>query len=166
MGYPAGLDFVGDGLSPDEKNILDWADSRLFTNPNFLASIYGPGNWPSEVKLASVQAIPLLMLAIDIQKKSDGRHVISWEVDSLDRILDELGIYEGVCASCYGKSDYDTVDKAIDDYIPIVSDPKHVHREMLVDDQDLYTIVITTYIPPRQVGDGPWTPWYADYYHR
>ena len=26
--------------------------------------------------------------------------------------------------------------------------------------------VITTYIPPRQVGDGPWTPWYADYYHR
>ena len=35
-----------------------------------------------------------------------------------------------------------------------------------VDDQDLYTIVITTYIPPRQVGDGPWTPWYADYYHR
>ena len=38
--------------------------------------------------------------------------------------------------------------------------------EHFVDDQDLYTIVITTYIPPRQVGDGPWTPWYADYYHR
>ena len=37
--------------------------------------------------------------------------------------------------------------------------------ERSVDDQDLYTIVITTYIPPRQVGDGPWTPWYADYYH-
>ena len=36
---------------------------------------------------------------------------------------------------------------------------------LTVDDQDLYTIVITTYIPPRQVGDGPWTPWYADYYH-
>ena len=36
----------------------------------------------------------------------------------------------------------------------------------IVDDQDLYTIVIRTYIPPRQVGDGPWTPWYADYYHR
>ena len=34
-----------------------------------------------------------------------------------------------------------------------------------VDDQDLYTTVITTYIPPRQVGDAPWTPWYADYYH-
>ena len=26
--------------------------------------------------------------------------------------------------------------------------------------------MIRTYIPPRQVGDGPWTPWYADYYHR
>ena len=77
--YPAGLDFVGDGLSPDEKNILDWADSRLFDNPNFLASKYGPDNWPSDVKLASVQAIPLLMLAIDIQKKPDGKHVISWE---------------------------------------------------------------------------------------
>ena len=129
--YPAGLDFVGDGLSPEEKNILDWADSRLFSNRNFLVSIYGPDNWPSEVKLASVQAIPLLMLAIDIQKKSDGKHIVSWDVDSLDRILDELAIYEGVCISCYGKNDYDTVSKAIDNYLPIVSDPKHVHREML-----------------------------------
>ena len=129
--YPAGLDFVGDGLSPEEKNILDWADSRLFSNRNFLVSIYGPDNWPSEVKLASVQAIPLLMLAIDIQKKSDGKHIVSWDVDSLDRILDELAIYEGVCISCYGKNDYDTVSKAIENYLPIVSDPKHVHREML-----------------------------------
>ena len=40
-----------------------------------------------------------------------------------------------------------------------------IHDSPYVDDQDLYTIVITTYIPPRQVGDGPWTPWYADYYH-
>ena len=48
------------------------------------------------MKLASVQAIPLLMLAIDIEKKADGKHVISWELDGLDRILDELGIYEGV----------------------------------------------------------------------
>ena len=69
---------------------------------------YGPDNWPSDVKLASVQAVPLLMLAIDIQKKSDGKHVISWDVDGLDRLLDELGIYEGVCTSCYGKADYDT----------------------------------------------------------
>ena len=43
---------------------------------------------------------------------------------------------------------------------------RHEKEAMVtVDDQDLYTIVITTYIPPRQVGDGPWTPWYADYYH-
>ena len=129
--YLSELDFVGDGLSPHEKNVLDWADSRLFTNPNFLASKYGPDNWPSDVKLASVQAIPLLMLAIDIQKKSDGKHVINWEVDGLDRILDELGVYEGLCTSCYGKADYDTVDKVIDNYLPIVSDLKHVHREML-----------------------------------
>ena len=129
--YPAGLDFVGDGLNPDEKDILDWADSRLFTNPNFLASTYGPDNWPSEVKLASVQAVPLLMLAIDIQKKSDGKHVISWDVDGLDRLLDELGIYEGVCTSCYGKADYDTPYKVAHNYSPIVKDPRHIHREML-----------------------------------
>ena len=129
--YPAGLDFVGDGLSPDEKNILDWADSRLFTNPNFLASKYGSDNWPSDVKLASAQAVPLLMLAIDIQKESDGKHVISWEVDSLDRILDELGVYKGVCTSCYGKTDYDTIDDVLKNHDPIVNDPRHVHREIL-----------------------------------
>ena len=131
MGYPAGLDFVGDGLSSDEKNILDWADSRLFTNPNFLASKYGPDNWPSEVKLASVQAVPLLMNAIDIQKKSDGKHVINWEKDSLDRILDKLDVYKGVTVSRHGKDAYDTVDKVVKNYFPIVNDPAHVHREML-----------------------------------
>ena len=129
--YPASLDFVGDGLSLEEKNTLDWADSRLFTNPSFLASRYGPDNWPSEVKLASAQAVPLLMLAVDIQEKADGKHVISWELDGLDLILDELGIYEGVCTSCYGKDHYNTVDEVIDNYDPIVDDPGHVHREML-----------------------------------
>ena len=129
--YPAGLDFVGDGLSADELEILDWADSRLFTNPNFLSSRYGPDNWPSDVKLASVQAVPLLMLAIDIQKKADGKHVINWELDSLDRILDDLGVYEGVCVTCYGKSDYGTREKVTENYEPVVADPRHVHREML-----------------------------------
>ena len=129
--YPSGLDFVGDGLSSNEKNILDWADSRLFTNPNFLASRYGPDNWPSEVKLASVQAVPLLMLAIDVQQKSDGKHVINWEKDSLDRILDELDVYKGVSVSRHGKDAYDTVDKVVKNYFPIVNDPGHVHREML-----------------------------------
>ena len=128
--YPSELDFVGDGLSPDEQNVLDWADSRLFSNESFLASKYSPNNWPSDVKLASVQAIPLLMNAIDIEKKADGKHVINWEVDSLDRILDDLGIYKGVCVSCYGKA-YDTVDKVVDNYEPIVADQRHVHRGML-----------------------------------
>ena len=39
------------------------------------------------------------MLEIDIEKKPNGKHVITWGVDSLDRILDDLGIYEGVCVS-------------------------------------------------------------------
>ena len=129
--YPEELDFVGDGLSAEEKDVLDWADSRLFANESFLGSKYGPDTWPSDVKLASVQAIPLLMLAIDIEKKADGKHVIDWELDSLDRILDELGVYEGVCVSCYGKSEYETVEEVRTNYEPIVSDPQHVHRELL-----------------------------------
>ena len=28
----------------------------------------------------------------------------AWEMDSLDRVLDDLGIYEGFCVHCYGKS--------------------------------------------------------------
>ena len=42
------MDFVRDGLNAEEKNILDWADSRLFSNPAFLASKWGPDNWPSD----------------------------------------------------------------------------------------------------------------------
>ena len=71
------------------------------------------------------------MNAIDIQKKSDGKHVINWEVDSLDRILDELDVYKGVSVSRHGKDAYDTVDKVVKNYFPIVNDPAHVHREML-----------------------------------
>ena len=127
----AGMDFVRDGLNAEEKNILDWADSRLFSNPAFLASKWGPDKWPSEVKTASVRAIPLLMLEIDIEKRSDGKHVITWGVDSLDRVLDDLGIYEGVCVSCYGKDNYASVDEVRKNQYPIVNDQKHVHREML-----------------------------------
>ena len=87
--YPARFDFVSDGLSSSERKILDVADSRLFSNPNFLQSKYSPDNWPSDVKKASVQAIPLLMQEINIQKKSNGKHVITWPVVSLDRILDD-----------------------------------------------------------------------------
>ena len=125
------MDFVRDGLNAEEKNILDWADSRLFSNPAFLASKWGPDNWPSEVKTASVQAIPLLMLEIDMEKKPDGKQVITWGVDSLDRVLDDLGIYEGVCVSCYGKDNYASVDEVRKNQYPIVNDQKHVHREML-----------------------------------
>ncbi len=125
------MDFVRDGLNAEEKNILDWADGRLFSNHAFLASKWGPDNWPSEVKTASVQAIPLLMLEIDIQKKPDGKHVVNWRVDSLDRVLDDLGIYEGVCVSCYGKDNYASIDEVRKHQYPIVNDQKHVHREML-----------------------------------
>ena len=125
------MDFVRDGLTTEEKNVLDWADSRLFSNPAFLDSMWGPDNWPSDVNTASVQAIPLLMLEIDIRKKSDGKHIITWGVDSLDRVLDGLGIYEGVCVSCYGKDHYASVDELRKNQYHVVNDPRHVHREML-----------------------------------
>ena len=127
----AEMDFVRDGLNAEEKNVLDWADSRLFSNPAFLASKWGPDKWPSEVKTASTQAIPLLMLEIDIEKKPNGKHVVTWGVDSLDRVLDDLGIYEGLCVSCYGKDNYASVDEVRKNQYPIVNDQKHVHREML-----------------------------------
>ena len=128
---PADHDFVRDGLSAGEKEVLDWADSRLFRNENFRASKWDLDNWPSDVKTASVQAIPLLMLEIDIQKMANGHHVVSWEMDSLDRVLDDLGIYPGMCVYCYGKSGYDTIDGIRDNYVPIIRGQGHVHREML-----------------------------------
>ena len=128
---PAQYDFVGDGLSGSEKEVMDWADSRLFSNESFLESRWGPDNWPSDVWTASVQAIPLLMLEIDIQKKANGKHVINWEVDSLDRVLDGLGIYEGVCVHCYGKTGYDTRARVNTSYASIVYNQQHIHREML-----------------------------------
>ena len=128
---PADHDFVRDGLSAGEREVLDWADSRLFRNENFRASKWDLDNWPSDVKAASVQAIPLLMLEIDIQKRSNGHHVVSWEPDRLDRVLDDLGIYPGFCVHCYGKSGYDTIDGIRDNYVPIIRGQGHVHREML-----------------------------------
>ena len=118
------MDFVRDGLNAEEKNILDWADSRLFSNPAFLTSKWGPDNWPSDVKTASVQTIPLLMLEIDIEKKSNGKHVITWDVDSLDRILDDLGIYEGACTSIVmGRTSTKLLRQFAVIIDPIVTDP-------------------------------------------
>ncbi len=125
------MDFVRDGLNAEEKNVLDWADSRLVSNPAFMASKWGPDKWPSEVKTASVQAIPLLMVEIDIQNRSNGQHIITWGMDSLDQVLDDLGIYPGMCTHCYGKSGYGTVDGIRDNYVPVIRSQEHVHREML-----------------------------------
>ena len=124
-------DFVSGSLTSEEKKILDWADSRIFSNPEFLASKYSPNNWPSQVKNDSVRAFLELMKEIDVEKKSNGKHVINWGVDSLDRILDDLDVYKDMCTSCYGKNDYNTRDQVRANYEPIVNDPGHVHREML-----------------------------------
>ena len=159
----AEYDFLRDGLSAEEREILDWADSRLFSNPNFLASQWGPDNWPythskesqgryesamrsrgiqnqngsgdtvadAAIRSLSVQAVILMMLEIDIQRKTNGKHVVKWEVDGLNRVLDDLGIYPGQCIHCFGKSGYDTVDGIGDNYVPIIWGHGHVHREIL-----------------------------------
>ena len=150
---PPEYDFVSDGLSAEETNILDWADSRLFNNPSFLESRWGPDNWPfrlppdsyaptskftpenplpdTELRTASVQAIVLLMLEIDIPQKATGHHVVSWEVDSLDRVLDGLGVYPGLCVHCHGRRGYDTREGIRDNYGPLIFETGHTHREML-----------------------------------
>ena len=129
---PAEYDFVSDGLSADETMLLDWADTRLFSNPNFLQSKWGPDNWPSNITTASAQALVLMMQEINIQKSADGEHVVSWEKDSLDIILDRLDVYPDLCVYCYGKTGYDDIDDGIDDnYIPVIRSEGHVHREML-----------------------------------
>ena len=151
----AEYDFLRDGLSAVERRILDWADSRLFGNPAFLESEFGPDSWPMalrnyveeatrqnisgpgdpaavhEFRVASVQAVVLMMLEIDIEKKTNGKHIVSWEVDSLDRVLDGLGIYEGVCVHCYGKTGYDTRDGILENYLPLIVTAEHMHREKL-----------------------------------
>ena len=152
---PAKYDFLRDGISADERRTLYWADSRLFRNPAFLESGFGPDSWPMalrnyveeatrqnisgpgdpaadhEFRVASVQAVVLMMLEIDIEKKSNGKHIVSWEVDSLDRILDDVGIYEGMCVHCYGKTGYDTRDGIHENYLPLIVTAGHMHREKL-----------------------------------
>ena len=144
-------DIVSDGLSAGEKKLLDVADSRLFGNPAFLASTWGPDRWPvevhgfmqassvqtpggllsdEEIRLASARAIIALMQEIDVEKKANGHHLVSWEVDGLDRVLDDLGVYPGLCIHCYGKTGYDTRD-GLDENYGVIIEQGHVHREML-----------------------------------
>ena len=147
----AEYDFVSDGLSAEERKILDWADSRLFSNPAFKASMWGPDYWPvevhgfmqassvqtpggplsdEEIRLASARANIALMQEIDVEKKANGHHLVGWDVDGLDRVLDDLGVYPGLCVHCYGKTGYDTRN-GLDENYGVIIEQGHVHREML-----------------------------------
>ena len=128
---PAEYDFVSDGLSAEEQRLLDWADSRLFSNEAFLDSRWESDEWPFDVKTASVQATLLLMREIGIEKEANGKHITSWEVHALDRVLDDLTVYSGMCVHCYGKAGYDKIDGIADNYAPVIRGQGHVHREML-----------------------------------
>ena len=128
-GYTDRPGFVSGSLTAEEKQILEWADSRIFSNESFNASEYGPANWPSEVKRDSARAVLELMQAIDIEKKSNGKHVVSWEKDSLDRIMDELDVYKGMCVRCYDRDGYDTIDGIKYNYVPIIRSQEYVHRK-------------------------------------
>ena len=96
-------------------------------------AISSPGDPSADhgFRVASAQAVVLMMLEIDIEKKSNGKHIVSWEVDSLDRILDDVGIYEGMCVHCYGKTGYDTRDGIHENYLPLIITAEHMNREKL-----------------------------------
>ena len=128
-GYTDRPGFVSGSLTAEEKQILEWADSRIFSNESFNASEYGPANWPSEVKRDSARALLEMMKAINIEKKSNGKHVVSWERDSLDKIMDDLGVYEDMCVRCYDKDGYDTIDGIKYNYVPIIRSEEYVHRK-------------------------------------
>ena len=130
-GYQDRPGFVSGSLTSEEKQILDWADSKFFSNPAVLASKYSPNNWPSEVKRDSARAMIEMMKAIDIEKKPNGKHIVNWEKDSLDRIMDELGVYEGMCVRCYDQEGYDTIDGIADNYVPIIRSEEYVHRKTI-----------------------------------
>ena len=83
-----------------------------------------------EVRVASAQAVIALMREIGIEKRADGRHVVSWSLDGLDRVLDDLGVYPGMCVHCYGKTGYDTRDGLNENY-DVILEQGHVQREML-----------------------------------
>ena len=72
----------------------------------------------------------LLMREIDIQKRPNGRHVVSWSKDGLDRIQDDPGLYPGMCVHCCGKTGYDTYEGLGKNY-GVILEEGHVHREML-----------------------------------
>ena len=41
---PAQYDLVSNGVSASGKEVMDWSDSRLFSNGNFRESRWRPGN--------------------------------------------------------------------------------------------------------------------------
>ena len=94
---------------------------------------FTPSDLPSdsELRLASVQGVVLMMREIDIERRSDGRHVVSWGVDALDRILADVGVYPGLWVHCYGKTGYDTRDVINENHGPLIGESGHGHREML-----------------------------------
>ena len=69
------------------------------------------------------------MPEIDIQKRSNRQHAVSWSLDGLDRILDDPGLYPGMCVPCCGRTGYDTYDGLGRNYgVPL--EEGLVHREM------------------------------------
>ena len=119
--YPEKFNFDGRGLNPIEERTMRLADAKFFTNKNFLESKYGPKNWPSEVKTASIQALLLMMDEIDIKRKPKGRHKIGWSPGSLDEVLNDLNVY----------SNADEIPGDYEVIASIATDPGYNHRIML-----------------------------------
>ena len=116
--YPKEFDFVSNGLDPIEKRFLEIIDVNILKNKNFLDSKYSPDNWPSEIRLASIQTLYPLSRKIEIIKRPGGNHEISWPDGSLDNILAGFGIYGNA-------------DRISDDDETVVSESAYDHGDFL-----------------------------------
>ena len=70
------------------------------------------------------------MREMDTLKRSNGRRVVSWSKDGLDRILNDPGLYPGMCVHCCGRTGHDTYE-GLGKSCGVILEEGDVHREML-----------------------------------
>ena len=133
---PGGYDLLKDGLDERELYVLDVANSSLLNNESFQKGPYGSDNWPSDLRVRSALALPLMMDKIKISRGLDDNvPFVEYKEDDLDRILDDLEIFKGDCVYCFGKGDdgrYETFEGGRKEhYYPLLEGVGNRHREML-----------------------------------
>ena len=130
---PGGYDLLKDGLDERELYVLDVANVSLLNNESFQNGPYGSDNWPSDLRVRSALALPLMMDKIKISRGLDDNvPFVEYKEDDLDRILDGLEIFRGDCVYCFGKGDDGSYKiEWKEKYHPLLEGEGNRHREML-----------------------------------